>query len=52
MVKKGEVSLVIPVTMIRTKALQTEEKGIDMELLLTGILQLITIMVPAIRPLG
>lgn len=35
-VKKGEVSLVIPVTMIRTKALQTEEKGIDMELLPNG----------------
>lgn len=32
-IKAGETTLVIPITMIRTEALQTEEKVIDMELL-------------------
>lgn len=31
-IKAGEISLVIPIVMIRTEALQTEEKVIDMEL--------------------
>lgn len=31
-IKAGETTLVIPITMIRTEALQTEEKVIDMEL--------------------